>query len=725
MFSWKTSPNLKVIGAEGHSPESLRDEVARGATFVIYSYNISLLVISFKRPSGIHFIKPGQSRVLKGLPYTLCSLLLGWWGIPWGIVYTIQSLATNLRGGVDVTAPFLASLAPPPAAGQPPVPPPLLRPARAPVSARRILAITGVIAALAAIVYPGICFVAGENLPVALVSGLKAPYSVELNGTRYQLSSGAPVLLTLAEGDFLLRGSPGESGEQRFTVHTPFFTRPFAPQVLVVNPDRAAVVYREVNRYYPTGSTPAPRAKADYGLAANQAFHLFAKPDFFFTDFPATISMSSGTSMVEKSHIAVFKGLTVDVLAPLVSEKLGYDALRDYLTIQARFAAEDEMLQRIIFSQLKHDDARRLFESRLADRPVLVEWHRAYQFFMDSFFPSFDLAAAYRRRMEAEPDDGALIYLYARQLRNPVESHPLYAKALRAKRPSAYAAYALATDAFADAHFAESLELFQQAERAGLQSKSLNQRVRDTLLALGRRDELSARLHQQRARSPTDTELFVDELLLTQSQHPDRAAGQRAIGSFVSALRGRYGAGADFQPISNYLASQLAYGAGDEAAFSTAAAKLDGPVYHFEAAVSRRDHVGAARALGNAADLPSRFHWILMLTAQAAGDAASAEKYFAAAIATLEKSDYYSREVVHQIAANTAASHAEVLRTPNYADELRIMFTALGVRFPAQRERYFARARELDHDPAFPHLLLESVRRSLSSKAQGTGHVRG
>jgi len=38
------------------------------------------------------------------LPWTGLSLLAGWWGIPWGPIWTVQALVTNFRGGKDVTA---------------------------------------------------------------------------------------------------------------------------------------------------------------------------------------------------------------------------------------------------------------------------------------------------------------------------------------------------------------------------------------------------------------------------------------------------------------------------------------------------------------------------------------------------------------------------------------------------------------------------------------------
>jgi len=102
----------KIIGLEEiRSGGHLQQEIQQGGKFVIYQYCISLLVITFKRPSNIYFISHESNAVVKGLPFTLLSLLLGWWGIPWGPIYTIQSVWINFKGGRDVTNEVAASLA--------------------------------------------------------------------------------------------------------------------------------------------------------------------------------------------------------------------------------------------------------------------------------------------------------------------------------------------------------------------------------------------------------------------------------------------------------------------------------------------------------------------------------------------------------------------------------------------------------------------------------------
>lgn len=102
----------KIVGLEDiKSGGHLQQEINQGGKFVIYQFCISILVITFKRSSNIYFISHEQSAVVKGLPYTLLSLVLGWWGIPWGPIYTIQSVVVNFQGGKDVTQEVLASMA--------------------------------------------------------------------------------------------------------------------------------------------------------------------------------------------------------------------------------------------------------------------------------------------------------------------------------------------------------------------------------------------------------------------------------------------------------------------------------------------------------------------------------------------------------------------------------------------------------------------------------------
>ena len=100
----------KITGIEGMSGSELNMYLQSGGKFVVYQYCISVLIITFRRVSDVFFIRPGESTVSKGLPYSLLSFLLGWWGIPWGPIHTVGALITNFGGGKDVTAAVVSSL---------------------------------------------------------------------------------------------------------------------------------------------------------------------------------------------------------------------------------------------------------------------------------------------------------------------------------------------------------------------------------------------------------------------------------------------------------------------------------------------------------------------------------------------------------------------------------------------------------------------------------------
>lgn len=99
---------MEIVGIEGKTDSQVRKLVAEGGKFVIFSYCISLLVVTFKRSSDIYFIAPGESAAAKSLPFTLLSLFLGWWGFPFGLIYTPMAIIGNLSGGKDVTQDVLA-----------------------------------------------------------------------------------------------------------------------------------------------------------------------------------------------------------------------------------------------------------------------------------------------------------------------------------------------------------------------------------------------------------------------------------------------------------------------------------------------------------------------------------------------------------------------------------------------------------------------------------------
>jgi hypothetical protein len=94
---------MKITGIDQLSLVEIEAELELGGRFVYYQYCISLLLVTFRQPSNIVFLRADERGVARGLPYTFVTLLLGWWGLPWGPIYTAGALLCNLAGGNDVT----------------------------------------------------------------------------------------------------------------------------------------------------------------------------------------------------------------------------------------------------------------------------------------------------------------------------------------------------------------------------------------------------------------------------------------------------------------------------------------------------------------------------------------------------------------------------------------------------------------------------------------------
>ncbi len=90
----------------------LPDANRRGDRLVCFDYCISLIFITLRRTTRVYRLPAGALGLWRALPPTLVSLLLGWWGLPWGVLYTPLTIITNLSGGRVVPAECSPAAAP-------------------------------------------------------------------------------------------------------------------------------------------------------------------------------------------------------------------------------------------------------------------------------------------------------------------------------------------------------------------------------------------------------------------------------------------------------------------------------------------------------------------------------------------------------------------------------------------------------------------------------------
>lgn len=101
----------KIIIPETISFDRFNNELANGAKFITYNYCISIFfAVTLKRMSPAYLILPHEPPTKYKRKYNLLTRVFGWWGIPWGIVYSIRFLKSNNSGGLDITNDIMLNL---------------------------------------------------------------------------------------------------------------------------------------------------------------------------------------------------------------------------------------------------------------------------------------------------------------------------------------------------------------------------------------------------------------------------------------------------------------------------------------------------------------------------------------------------------------------------------------------------------------------------------------
>lgn len=101
---------MKIKNIDGLTAFDIQEAVNGGARFVFYVFTVSLIIVTFKRTSGVYMVRGGERATGRSVGYSAISFLFGWWGIPFGPKYTLESIRANMRGGKDVTDDVMATV---------------------------------------------------------------------------------------------------------------------------------------------------------------------------------------------------------------------------------------------------------------------------------------------------------------------------------------------------------------------------------------------------------------------------------------------------------------------------------------------------------------------------------------------------------------------------------------------------------------------------------------
>jgi tetratricopeptide (TPR) repeat protein len=352
---------------------------------------------------------------------------------------------------------------------------------------------------LLAFVACNIMLTRGHKLQI--VNVLSQPATVTVSGLDDPVTvpPGEVLAVTIAEGDHtasvVVKGHPPQ--HMTFRIGDGFLSRWRKHECVVINVGRAAVLLWEEALYkaYSNSSTDSDR-KTGYRLYAGTDVVRLPNVDYPFQEFPEKESIQ-GSSVV-RSRICIFRDRIEDLPYILAKEGISAEARLNF--IEARLLDgydKEELFDTYWETAVEAKKQPRFTEflcNGLGRRPVVVEWHRAYQTCCGRNGDDAALRKEYDAMLAADPGNGRLLYLRGRIAATSRESLEYLNKALAATPNSPYALFATGYEWANLERFPEALKLCRSALRK-VPNKHLYRRTTyDLELACGHKADLEATL---------------------------------------------------------------------------------------------------------------------------------------------------------------------------------------------------------------------------------------
>ena len=329
--------------------------------------------------------------------------------------------------------------------------------------------------------------------PMTLINGSPKQYTVLINGTPYPLAPGQPTSVELPEGPLKIAPGDGAAAVEPTEVayHCSFFARPYDSTKLVINPDRMAVLAKEVTVYADNPPESPPPL-----LETGGTLYQYTNIDYFFQAFPDKIPVKRGNKITKTQLSLVPVTTSEQRLRALLAAKPGEAELTAYARHWVAADPDDSIAIVWMCATLPVQDSLAILESRLGDRPLRVDWHRMYQTTAER---AGTLRAELQQRYEklvAETDrNPQALYLLAR-LADRDEALKLLHEAVATGLPAEYAHYALGYRSLCEGDFKNAVTEMLQAGKL-LDQIGYRETLNDALLAAGPYAELKKRYATQ------------------------------------------------------------------------------------------------------------------------------------------------------------------------------------------------------------------------------------
>ncbi|MCF7818461.1 MAG: hypothetical protein K9M54_11330 [Kiritimatiellales bacterium] len=530
-----------------------------------------------------------------------------------------------------------------------------------------------------------------RNHTAWLVSGFSKPYLVEIDGSQYRMNPYGVKRITLRLGKHLLQthGLPGHDAPVSFSYTTSLIKQKFRNYALVLNPDSLAVVTTETMY---NGQTTN-----DYIFG--ETVNAMTGINHPFSSFPVW-ARSGHSPQTRLSHLTPKSHLEVVELLNAQGKTNDASAYVRRALIIEPASPETKDLLAIAIDGLPIKNTLAFLKRGRDTEPPLIEWHEFYQNFMDARQPDYDLQTEYALLCEAHPNTPEYFYLLARVARNHADAQILFGKSEQGQGSNGFGYNAIAYDLLCSGEFAAALPYSEKALEKSPDNptfKSINTQIH---LAMEDYAPLLQECRTAIADDPQNGRVAAKivrylTLLGEHQQASDFIATFQPPEAGESILWGDLFNAERFHAVGNatdYIDSLVASGSTDA---ELQHLLFDGNIEQAQPLLNQNENH------------PYTDHLILYCAARYHGFTDIADTQLAKAVAEIGTSSRTQRETAAFLLAETAPGIKPLLELRILPQEKAILCTALGFRFPEQRDALFALSRKFNFTPEYPQLLLK------------------
>ncbi len=528
---------------------------------------------------------------------------------------------------------------------------------------------------------------------VHVMNGFAKPLTVTVNGAgSVTVAPGTVEFLELGEGDYRAAVTGAEQEAIDFSVRADYFSRWFSSPAWVLNPGGVAIV-EKVNAVYSAVKQPST---VEYH--AGQTVMFFPKVDKPFVALPQSLSMKSSEGSRTLVGLAYSAEKPADVFGALTSEGRGAEALQ---LAEARLRVrpdDEEMLEAYLGKERSIPAALATLKQGLDFRPVVVQWHRAYQSLARTPDREKELVVQYDAMLAREPKNASLLYLRGRLGNDADEEKKYYEQAEAIEPGHPWVQFAMGYHAVNEGDLSGALALLDEAAKVRPKDRTFRRTRQMVAMLAGKPGDVVNDAKILAARNGEDGTL-ISELcrLLAATGQLDEALKEAARFSRRLATQ-------DFRSASaaeHALRFQSLSAAGDFAGAEKEVPQMR-PQYQGAARFSvQLGQLQVAEAMkteyGRQYAESDGFHRLELSVAwHLAGKEPEAAKERAQAAAMLAAGSVGERGAAALLQGTAAPTTAQLKQLIIGFDEKAALCVALGQQFPAARAALNAQAKQLN-----------------------------